>query len=403
MGVIRGYFQGNNSMIPTSISQIIEQIVNAFVSIIASYQLIKHFSLSKDVAAYGAAGGTLGTLMGAIASLVFLTFVFKLNWKYIRRRIERDSSDYVDTYPIIIKMLIITILPVILSQTVYQLSGILDSSIFHHAMKDLGYSEAERNTLLGIYSNKFNLLIHLPVSIASAMATAIVPSIVTSKTNGMMMEVKNKINLAVKTNMIIAFPSAIGMMVLASPILQLLFRDDRVLPARLLQIGSIAIVFFVFSTITNGVLQGLDKMNIPVIHSSIALILHIIFMYSLLTYGKIGIYALVIGNITFPFTVSLLNWIYIKRFLDYKQEIKNSFIIPFICSVIMGLVALLTYKGIYKVTHINFISTGVAIAIAIVVYFMSLLLFKGITEDELMALPKGKTLVKIARKLYLIS
>lgn len=403
MGVIRGYFQGNSSMIPTSISQIVEQVINALVSIIASYQLIKHFALSKDVAAYGAAGGTLGTLVGAIASLVFLVLVFKLNWKYIRRKIERDPSDYVDTYPIIIKMLIITILPVILSQTVYQLSGIFDSSIFHHTMKNLGYSEAERNTLLGIYSNKFNLLIHLPVSIASAMATAIVPSIVTSKTNGMMMEVKNKINLAVKTNMIIAFPSAIGMMVLASPILQLLFGDNRVLPARLLQIGSIAIVFFVFSTITNGVLQGLDKMNIPVIHSSIALILHIIFMYYLLAYGKVGIYALVIGNITFPFTVSLLNWIYIKRFLDYKQEIKNSFIIPFICSVIMGLMALLTYKGIYKLTHTNLISTGAAIAIAIVVYFMSLLLFKGITEDELMTLPKGKTLVRIARKLYLIA
>ncbi|NLJ90336.1 MAG: polysaccharide biosynthesis protein [Clostridiales bacterium] len=402
MGVFRGFFQGNNSMIQTSISQIIEQIFNAIVTLIASYYLMRQFSLSIDSAAYGAAGATLGTLLGAVAALGFLVFVFFLNWNYIKRKVNNDPTTYVDTYSAIMKMLAITVVPVILSQTVYQLSGVLDTSIFQHVMTNLGYSEAERNSLLGIYSNKFNLLTKLPVSVATAMATAIVPSIVTSKTNGMMMEVKKKINLGVKSNMMIAFPSAVGLSVLASPILQLLFGDSRELPAKMFQVGSIAIVFFTYSTITNGVLQGLDKMHRPVIHSTIALVIHTIILYVLLEYAKIGIFALVLGNIIFPLIVCVINWIYIKRLLDYNQEIRKTFVIPLISSIIMGVIAWLVYKGMYIVTSMNSISTIISLFAAIIVYFAFLLLLKGVTEDELYQIPKGTLLIKVAKKLRLL-
>ncbi len=402
MGVFRGFFQGNNSMIQTSISQVIEQIFNAVVTLIASYYLMRQFSLSIDSAAYGAAGATLGTLLGAVAALAFLVFVFVLNWNFIKKKVASDSTAYIDTYSAILKMLAITVVPVILSQTVYQLSGVLDTSIFQHVMTNQGHSEAERNALLGIYSNKFNLLTKLPVSVATAMATAIVPSIVTSKTNGMMMEVKNKIGLGIKSNMMIAFPSAVGLSVLASPILQLLFQDSRELPARMFQLGSIAVVFFTYSTITNGVLQGLDKMHRPVIHSTIALVIHTVILYVLLAYLKVGIFALVLGNIIFPLIVSIINWIYIKKLLDYNQEIRKTFVIPFISSIIMGLVAWLVYKGIYIVTSMNSISTAFSLFIAVIVYFALLLLLKGVTEDELYQLPKGGLLLKVARKLRLL-
>ncbi len=403
MGVLRGFFQGNNSMVQTSASQVIEQIVNAIVSIVAAYYLIERFSLSEDASAYGAAGATLGTLLGAIASLMFLIFVFLLNRKFIKRKIVSDTSNYVDSYVMISKMLAITVIPVILSQTVYQLTGIIDSSIFNKIMASQGHVEEVRGALIGLYSTIFLLLTNVPVSIASALATAIVPSIVISITNGMMMEVKNKIGLGIKSTMMVAFPSAAGLTVLASPIIQLIFRRVEVeLPAKMLQIGSIAIIFFVFSTITNGILQGLDKMHIPIIHSAISLAIHIVFMYLLLTYGKIGIYALVIGNISFPLVVCILNWLYIRRLLDYQQEIRKTFIVPFISSLIMGIVAFLAYRGLYALVLSNAISCIVAIILAVFVYFVLLITLKGITEDELYKLPKGKMVIKIARRLFLI-
>ena len=403
MGVLRGFFQGNSSMVQTSISQVIEQIFNALITLTAAYYLMKQYSLSIDAAAYGAAGATLGTLIGAISSLAFLLFVFALNWNFIRKKMRYDSTNYVDSNSFVIKILIATIVPVILSQTVYQLSSVLDVSIFQNVMNGKGFIEKERNEFVGIYSNKFLLLTQLPVSLASAMATAIVPSIVTSKANGMMMEVKNKIGLGIKSTMMVAFPSAAGLTVLASPIIQLIFRRVEVeLPAKMLQIGSIAIIFFVFSTITNGILQGLDKMHIPIIHSAISLGIHVVFMYLLLTYAKIGIYALVIGNISFPLVVCILNWRYLRKLLDYQQEIKKTFLIPCISAIIMGIVAFLAYRGLYALVSSNAISCIVAIILAVFVYFVLLITLKGITEDELYKLPKGKMVIKLARRLFLI-
>ena len=402
MGVLRGFFQGNNSMVQTSLSQIIEQVVNAIVSIIAAYYLMKQFSLSVDSGAYGAAGATFGTLSGAIAAFIFLAFVFFLNWNYIKGKIHNDKSSYVDTYSFILKMLVITVVPVILSQTVYQLSGVLDTSVFQHVMSSQGFSEADRNSLLGIYNNKYKLLTNLPVSLASSIATSIVPSIVVSTTNGMMMEAKNKINLGIKSVMMVAFPSAVGIFVLASPIMRLLFQDGRDLPAQMLQIGAISVVSFSYSTITNGVLQGLDKMNIPFAHASIALVIHLIILYILLNYTNLGVFALVIGNVIFPLIVCILNWRYIKKLLDYKQEFKKTFIIPFVSSVVMGIITWIVYKLSYQAITSNAISTVLAVIVAVLVYFSLLLLLKGITEDELIQLPKGASIVKIARKFRLI-
>lgn len=402
MGVLRGYYQGKNTMLPTAVSQVLEQIVNAIVSIAAASFLVKAHSANDDLLAYGAAGGTLGTFVGASIALIFLAFIFALYKPIIDKQLRKDTTGLRESYPEIVKALMITIVPVIISQTVYQISSLLDSSVFGHVMLGKGMEETERVALWGIYSNKYNLLINVPVSIASAMAVAIVPSLVASRANGANMEVKNKIHQAVKFNMIIAIPAAVGIGVLASPILQLLFGDARELPANLVRIGSVAIVFFALSTITNAVLQGINKMNVPVVHSAIALVVHIILLFVLLQVFNLSTYALVIGNVTFALTVCILNWISIGRLLNYKQEVKKTFLIPTLCSAIMGIAAFLIYTGMHSLLHINSISALVAILAAVAVYGSTLLLFKGITEEELYKFPKGRTIARIAVKLHLL-
>ncbi len=402
MGVLRGFYQGKNTMLPTSLSQVLEQIINAIVSIVAAYYLMKYHSASPDIAAFGAAGGTLGTFIGACAALIFLAFIFALYKPIIDKQLRKDTGSIRESYPDVFKVLLVTIVPVILSQTVYQISGVLDGSIFGHVLSEKGLEEASRSELWGIYSNKYNLLINVPVSIASAMGVAIIPSLAASKAGGTNYEVKTKVHQAVKFNMIIAIPAAVGMGVLASPILQLLFGDARELPANLLRIGSIAIVSFALSTITNAVLQGINMMRIPVIHSAISLVIHIILLYILLQFFNLSTYALVIGNVTFSLVVCILNWISVGKNLNYKQEVKKTFLIPAVCSVIMGALAFLTYFGLHSLTGRNSISTLVAVFVSIITYGCLLLLFKGLTEEELREMPLGRTLARIAGKMHLI-
>ncbi len=402
VGVLRGYFQGKSTMLPTSISQILEQIINAVVSIAAAYFLMKSHSASENIGAYGAAGSTLGTFIGASVALLFLAFVFALYKPIIDRQLRKDASKSRETYKEVFRALIITIIPVILSQTVYQISAVIDSALFGHVMEGKGLSIGERSTLWGIYSNKYNLLINVPVAIASAMAVAIIPSIVASKINGKNVEIKEKVHQAIKLNMIIAIPAAVGMGVLASPILQLLFSDNRELPANLIRIGSIAIVFFALSTITNAVFQGINQMRIPVIHSAISLGVHIVLVFLLLYVFDLSTYALVIGNVTFALLVCILNWISVAKLLNYKQEVIKTFLIPTACSTIMGIMAFFTYEGIYSLIHINSISTLIAIMVATIVYFCLLIVLKGVTEEDLNNMPLGRTLIRIATKLHLL-
>jgi len=422
MGVLRGLFQGKNTMIPTAVSQILEQIVNAAVSIIATSILVKNYSASLDVSSYGAAGGTLGTLVGACVGLLFLLFIFIIYKPMLKKQLRKDTDKNRESYQDIFKLLLLTVLPVVLSQTVYQISGLIDGSMFTKIMmakpisafelKALGstvtsgiYSPENTNTLIGLYSGKYRLLTNVPVAIATAMAAAIVVSLTADKTNGRMDSIRKKAHAAIKFNMIIAIPAAVGMGVLAYPILDLIYNtqpDRTQLTANLMQLGSVSIIFFALSSVTTAILQGINRMRVPVINSAISLGIHVVLIFCLLKFTSLSSYALVIGNVTFALSVSVLNWISVARYLEYRQEIVKTFLIPTISAGFMGVAAYFVYQGFQILTGRNWLAVLIAIVVAVIVYFALLLFMKGVDEDELEFLPKSASIIRFLKKLRLL-
>ena len=178
LGVLRGFFQGLGTMMPSAISQIIEQIVNAIISVWAAYVLYRYGTRIGAVLgdaehygpAYGAAGGTLGTNLGSVAALIFVLFVFFAYMHVFKRRMRREKGVKVEPFAYTMKILIITIVPVLLSTTVYNISSIIDQSIFKNVALLQGYSENKIDVWWGVFSGKYKLLINVPISIASAMA-----------------------------------------------------------------------------------------------------------------------------------------------------------------------------------------------------------------------------------------
>lgn len=418
MGVFRGFYQGKNTMIPTAVSQVLEQIVNAVVSIAASYLLIKNYSANVNVAAYGAAGGTLGTFAGACIALLFLLFVFIIYKPVINRQIKSDYTGNTESYKSIFKILLITISPIILSQTVYQVSGLIDGALFGNVLNSkkitgfdsevLGvlagqpYTSTHRDKLWGIYSGEYRLLTNVPVAIAAAIGTAMVTSLSADHVKGYYDLIRSKVRSAVKFNMIIAIPSAVGIGVLALPINTLLFNDSYKLSANVLMLGAASIVFFAYSTLTTAILQGVNKLNVPVVNSAISLGIHIVLVYVMLQFTDLSTYALVIGNVTFPLVVSLLNWLSIEKHLKYKQEMIITFLIPLISSVIMGLATYFIYIGLHALTGSMLLSTVLAILLAIIIYFIVLVLLRGVNESEIRLLPKGDRIYAMFKKLHMI-
>lgn len=409
MGVMRGYFQGVGSTVPTAVSQILEQIFNAVISIVAAYFLYAHgekvaalLRQPSYAAAYGAAGGTLGTSAGALIGLLFLLFVMQIYKPTMRRQRHRDKTRKVESWGSVYSALFLTIVPVLLSTTIYNISSIVDQGVFNHIMAFQGYTTKAYNSLYGIYSMKYKVLSNVPIALASAMAASSVPSVSAAFAAGNAPLVRAKIYSAIRVTMVLSIPCAVGIGILASPILTMLLHDSTPLAANLLRIGSISIVFYSLSTLTNGILQGINRMRAPVIHAAIALVLHVAAFVIMILGFQWNIYAMVYADVFFAIIMCILNNFSIRKHIGYRQELVKTFLVPLISAAAMGIVVWGSYQGIHIASGNNTIGTLVSICLGILVYFIVFLVLKGMDREELEEMPLGRTLARIAIKLHLM-
>ncbi len=408
LGVFRGFFQGTGSMVPTAISQILEQIVNAIASVAGAYMLLQ---AGKNVAkkmgdnsysySYAAAGGTIGTVAGAFFALLLLVAIFFAYKKIFKKQMRKDRTKEEERYRMILKILIATIIPVILSATVYNISDLLDTAIFNKIMVFQGYEKSEYASLLGMFSGKFTTLINVPTSVASALASSLIPALVMTAQSGSRKQIHGKIFTVVRFTMLISIPCAVGFLVLAKPILDVLFTRDNVEAAWMLQLGAISVVFFSLSTVTTAVIQGLDDMMTPVKNSAISLIVHVIALVVMMVVFQWNIYAVVMSKTIFALVNTILNDHTLRMQVGYVQETRRTFVLPAIASAIMGVVALVVHL-IFQLFAGETIATVLAIFAAMIAYGVSLILIGGITETDLKEMPKGTLILSICKKLHLI-
>ena len=410
LGVFRGFFQGLGNMIPTAFSQVLEQIANAIVSIVAASRL---FDIGKKVDeaqsttstayAYGAAGGNLGTLAGSLLALALMIFVFVLYTSVLKKKIKRDRRIEVVSYQEVGKMVIITIIPVLLSTTIYNFSNLIDSAIYGNIMNFLGVSVQEKSSVWGVYSGKYRMLTTVPIAFASSLSSSIIPSMISSITTGQRQEAVEKIRSAISFTMIIAMPCGVGLTALGSPIIMMLFPGtDMSIASVLMKFSLFTTLAYSLSTITNSVLQGMDRMKLPVIHASISLGIHVILLPLILIVFKANIYGVIIADILFAVVICILNQRSLKKHIGYHQEIIRTFLLPLIASVIMGIVAWLAYLLFHLITKSNAFSCLIAIVVAVVVYFIAIIMLHIVDEQTLYKFPKGGLLVRLAKKFHLL-
>lgn len=409
MGVYRGFFQGKKTMKPTVISQLVEQIVNAIVSVGAALVLVALTAESNQTSAWGAGGGTLGTLAGAFAGLICLLIIYKKSQPKYKQLEAMDDTGKYDKASDTVKLLLLTMLPIIFSQTIYQISGVIDTKLFGYLLKGNGFDQKTVDDLWGIYSGKYKWLYNVPVAIASAFGVTIVPMLTGLFSNGLMDQVKEKLHSSMKFNLLIAIPSAAGLGFLGGPILQLIFRHECDDAAFLLTFGCLAVVFFAYSTFSNGVLQGIGGMRWPVIHSAISLVIHIPLTIILVGTLNLGMTGMVIANVAYALVICILNYIKISKLLNYRQEIKKSILKPTLCSIIMGAVALFVFKAcmfvfgkIFSGNFLNDISTLISIFFAVVIYAFLLLKLKAVNEDDIVEFPSGVRIIRVLKKIHML-
>lgn len=425
LGVLRGYFQGTGTMVPTALSQIMEQVVNAIVSVVAA-GILFNVGLGMNGAegaqnysyALGAAGGTIGTGAGAVTAFIFFMILTAAKGRealgegkgpakgaeYVRTGESRES------YGRLMYVLTITVLPIIVSSAVYNCSNVVDNFLFGQGMDRLGYTGEEIAVFWGALG-QYQLLFNIPVAVSNALSSSLIPSLSRAVSKKDPEETKKRIRAAVRFSMLISIPAAVGIAVLASPVCDLLFAgEDNSLLIRLTMSGALAVVFFSLSTVTNAVLQGLNRLDVPVRHAFISLAVHIVLVEVFLLVFRMGIFSVVYANILFAFMMCLLNGRTIARCADYRQEYKKTMVLPTVCALIMGVAAWGVYRGIIFVfpALLHHGRIGMAfvvlpsVAAAIAVYGVLLIRLKAVDEEELKEMPMGTRLVGLCKKAKLL-
>lgn len=404
LGVYRGYYQGQATMIPTAISQIIEQIINAAVSVLAAIYL-KNLAIENAMQlsmtnAYGAAGGTIGTGAGAFAALLTLLILFIFGYSKRKSKIKNDETQIEETYIKITKILFYTVVPVIASTAIYNINSIIDGSIFGYSMSFLGLG-ADTARKYGIYTSKYLILINVPVAIANSLSSSLIPELSRASASGNRARVNASISTAIRFAMLVSAPAAVGLSVLAKPIISLLFGNSME-AVSLMQLGSVAVILYSVSTVSNAILQGTNNMNLPVRNAAISLVIHIIALIILLNFFNMGTYALVFANILFAFLICIFNAISIRNKLLYRQEILRTYIMPLICSLLMGVFVFISYKFVDIFIRSNLISTLLPMIVALFTYPILLILTRTLRKEEILHMPKGRKIVGILTRFKLI-
>lgn len=417
LGVLRGYFQAHSSMIPTSVSQIIEQVINAIVSIGAALLFIRIFAGGNDdtVPVFGAMGSAAGIVAGVAAGLIFMILIYQNNRPYFKKHYRQDTAAEESSYKDIFKIIFLMVTPVILSTFVYNISATLDQTIFMDVMDYKGMVSKTAAALYGVFSTKYLTLINVPVALANSMSTAMIPAISSAYTIEDYEKCNAQVKQSVHVTMLISIPSAIGLCVLAYPVMQVLFpqKDTIDLAVSLLRIGCISVVFYCLSTVTNGVLQGIGKVNVPLRNAAVSLLIHVVVLAGLLYFTNMDLLALVFATMLYAFFMCLFNSISVKKYLGYRQEVRKTFLIPFISAAGMGVMCYIFYQGIYFVLQTIagavlplriqiLVCMMAAIGFAVIVYFALLIKLKGVSETELRSFPKGYVIVRYAKRFHLM-
>lgn len=416
LGVLRGYFQAHKSMAQTSVSQVLEQIANAVVSVGAAYLLIRSSFAAMEAPAdregmvlwgtRGAMGSAMGTGAGVLTALLFMLGMYALNRGLIHRRIQRDRHEEIDSYGSILKTITLVVTPFILSTAVYHLSSTVNNMLYTETLPALrNLDTVDIQSRWGVFTGQAQTISNIPVAFASAMAAAMLPAVAQLTAAKNIAGAKDKIGLAVKITMIISIPCAVGLFVLARPVTALLFhngQESEDLATGLLMALAVSVVFYALSTLNSQILQGLGKLNAPIINAGIALVIQTAVAYVLLFYTKLDLYGIVAANLVYSGVMCILNQISVRKAIGYRQEIPRTFLIPTLASAFMGAIAWAVYEMLLLLTKSPRISVIPAILTGAVVYFALLILFRGVTEKELKSFPKGRLLVRLAKKCRLL-
>ncbi|MBB5172809.1 putative polysaccharide biosynthesis protein [Texcoconibacillus texcoconensis] len=384
MSIVRGYFQGFQSMGPTAVSQVVEQLVRIVFILTAAYLIIHIFEGELGVAVGFA---TFGAFIGALGGLVVLFIFWWRRRNAISVQIEQSEVDHRLPLKQMYKELIAYALPISFVGLAIPMFQMVDLFTFNQAMMDIGFGQNEAERYFGAFTSASHKLILIPVSVATAMSLTILPALTKSYTHGDHEGLKKQVTQTFQIILFISVPAGIGLFLLADPAYATLFGlDDLEIGGDILQYyAPVAILFSVFP-VSAALLQGIDKQRYAVIALTVGVLLKALLNTLLISWlGATGaIFATAIGYLA---AIAITIWA-ISKYTSYNYVflLKRSLLIVMF-TFAMAVVVILTNRLLQQWFPLeswgnSLISLAVPVVVGTLTYFL-LTVRSGLAGDVL--------------------
>lgn len=404
ISAFRGYFQGMQQMMPTAVSQIIEQTVKAITGLLFAWLWIRKGEI------YGAAGAVLGITISEFAAFIYLSIFYRVRKTDLKKHITSIYHD--DLMRNIGRKLIYLATPIIVGACAMPIVQLADAAIITNTLNSM-----KSVTLLGqevilsgkIVDSLFSLLtayvnpiVNMPAVFSLALAVSLVPSISSSKAHSDWKGVSNKASIGLKLSLLIGLPSAAGLYLLATPIIHLLFAslkgDNLIIAGNLMKIMSVSVLFLTILQTMTGILQGLGKTYLPVINLFIGIGVKVLISIFFIKIPEINIRGAAFGTVACYAIAALLDVICVVRYAKARPRAFQDLLKPVFATVCMGLVVYLIMPHAASGAYSRLMTIG-AILIGIVAYAFFAFFFGAINQKDMQYLPGGDRIKSVLVRL----
>jgi len=375
MSALRGFMQGQQNMVPTAISQLIEQVGKVFVALPLAF-----FGMRVSVA-YAAAGVLLGTSIAEGAALVFMIVVYRRKKAAFDALMQNEAEAPIGNKTLLQRLLSLSI-PITLGACIVPIAGFIDSGLLLNRLVDAGIERGMALGLYGRYSGYVLTLINVPTALATAIAMSLVPSISGAMARGDGKQMRRQSALGLRLSFVVGLPCSIGMSMLSRQLLDLIYHFNTPealdVTARLLSMSSMTIVLFTVVQSTSGILQGLRKQRIPMYTLMVGVAVKIFLNYTLIGMPAINIYGAPMASISCYLLSMLPNLYFVHKFTGMKADVwhvagKPALATALMAAVLFAAIRLLPEGGVW---------TLVLVTIGVGAYAVFAVLTGAVTKEE---------------------
>lgn len=389
MCAYRGYMQGMQQMVPTAISQVVEQVGKLAVGLTLAFMLL------DAGPEYAAMGALIGVTVSELLALIYVMLSYRRRWPKIRARLERSVRR--EAEPVAARLMAIA-LPITIGASISPLSSVVDSALIIRILLKLGYAKETAQTAFSLMRTNVATLTNMPGVLTMALAMSLVPAISAFSAKRDHAGVQDTARLGLKLALIIGLPCAVGLFVLASPILAMLYPNltegELTLAVDLMHTSSIGVIFLSLVQSMTGVIQGMGKPNVPVFNLFIGFVLKVASLLALMNIPQINIQGAAVSTVVCYAFAGIADTIYVIRRSKLRLGLVDVLLKPVLSSGVMGFVVFMIYSFMQEMEH-QVLPTLAAVAVGVFAYGVMAIYFRFFSREELAYIPGGQRIRKL--------